>query len=116
MVTLANPFTFLAAITICALPAFLVGCNDAHSMPAVAPSAMAKAATDGSMLTVKIKTALLASSDLENLDIRIQIRNGEVVLRGFADDQVQIDRSIAVVKRVAGVGKVINRISVRKFT
>jgi hyperosmotically inducible protein len=114
MVMLANPFTFLAAIAICALPAFLVGCNDAHSMPAVAPSAMAT--TDGSMLIAKIKTALLASSDLENLDIRIQIRNGEVVLRGFADDQVQIDRSIAVVKRVAGVGKVINRISVRKFT
>lgn len=116
MVTLANPFTFLAAIAVCALPAFLAGCNDAHSMPAVARSTLAKAATDGSMLTAKIKTALLASNDLDSLDIRIQIKNGEVVLRGFADDQAQIDRSIVVVKRVAGVGRVINRISVRKFT
>lgn len=114
MNTLVNPF--LAAMALCALPAFLCGCNNAQSMPVTAPLSAIQAAPASSGLTAKIKKALMASDGIDNLDIRIRTQKDEVMLSGFADSRAQIDRSIEVVKRVAGVGRVINRISIRKFT
>lgn len=114
MITLVN--RFLGTMAICALPAFLCGCNNAQSMPVAAPLSSIQSAPAGSGLTAKIKTALMASDGIDNLDIRIRTQQDEVMLSGFADSRAQIDRSIEVVKRVAGVGKVISRIRIRKFT
>lgn len=112
MITLVN--RFLAISAICAWAAFLGGCNNAQSRPVIAPAA-SNADADPT-LAVKVKTALMASDGVDNLDIRIRMKKGEIVLSGFADSQAQIDRSIAVVKCVAGVGRVVNRINIRKFT
>ena len=114
MITLV--YRFLGAIAIFALPVFLCGCNNAQSMPVAAPLSAIQSAAAGSGLTAKIKTALMATDGVDNLDIRIRTQRDEVMLSGFADSRAQIDRSIEVVKRVAGVGKVINRIRIREFT
>jgi len=113
MVTFANRCASLLATTVLTLPAFLSGCNNAQSKP---PSAAIDATALDSTLIAKIKIALTAAGDLNDLDIRIRAQKDAVMLSGFADSKAQIDRNIEVVKRVEGVRRVINRMSVRKFT
>jgi hyperosmotically inducible protein len=113
MVTFANRCASLLATAALTLPAFLSGCNNAQSKP---PSAAISATALDSTLIAKIKIALMAAGDLNDLDIRIRAQKDAVMLSGFADSQAQIDRNIEVVKRVEGVRRVINRMSVRKFT
>ena len=116
MNTPANLFAFLATLTIFALPVALSGCNNVQGMPVAAPPIMISASVDDSALTTKIKAALMASGDTGNFDIRIQARKDAVVLSGFADSQTQVDRNLALVRRIDGVGKVINRVRIRRFT
>ena len=116
MNTPANLFAFLATLTIFALPVALSGCNNVQGMPVAAPPIMISASVDDSALTTKIKAALMASGDTGNFDIRIQAQKDQVVLSGFADSQTQVDRNLALVRRIDGVGKVINRVRIRRFT
>jgi osmotically-inducible protein OsmY len=116
MVTPANRFASLLAIAALTLPVILSGCNSAQGMPVIAPPATVDATADDAMLTAKIKIALMAGGASSDLDIRIRTQKDEVMLSGFADSQAQIDRSIKMVKRVEGVRRVINRMSIRRFT
>lgn len=116
MISPANCFPFLVTLTIFALPAALTGCNNVQGIPVIAPHTTITGSADDSALTTKIKAALMASGDMDNFDIRIQTRKDQVALSGFADSQVQLDRKLALVKRIEGVGKIINRVRVRRFT
>ncbi len=116
MITPTSRFAFLATLTIFALPAALSGCNNAEGMPVIAPLARAHAAVEDSALTSKIKTALMTSGDMDNFDIRIQAGKDAVVLSGFADSRAQIDRNLALIRRIDGVNKIINHVSIRRFT
>ena len=63
---------------------------------------------DDSVITTRVRTALLSNDDVRSLDIKVKTHKGEVMLSGFADNQTQIDRSIAVAKGIDGVGNVDN--------
>lgn len=69
---------------------------------------------DDSIVTTRVKTALLSDADVKSLDIGVVTRNGEVQLSGFVDSQVQIDRANRLVEGVDGVSKVINELSIKK--
>ncbi|SFA75894.1 BON domain-containing protein [Collimonas sp. OK607] len=116
MITPTSRFALLATLTVFALPAALSGCNNVEGMPVIAPLTRTSAPAENSALTTKIKTALAASGDMDNFDIRIQTRKDEVVLNGFADSRAQIDRNLALIRRIDGVGKIINHVSIRRFT
>lgn len=58
----------------------------------------------------------MASVDIPDLDIRIQIQKSRVVLSGFADNQAQIDRNLTLVKQVKGIRTIVNHIGIRQFT
>lgn len=114
MATHMNSFALMAAV--CALSAQLSGCNYAQSKSVFLPARMINSAVDDSMLAARIRAALMASDDITALDIKIQTKRDEVVLSGFADNHAQIDRSIALVRQLKGVRKVVNHISIRQFT
>ena len=57
-------------------------------------------------ITTKVKTELLAAEDVSGLDIKVETTNGEVKLSGRVDNQAQIDKAVAVARKVKGVGKV----------
>ncbi|MFJ2987204.1 BON domain-containing protein [Collimonas sp. NPDC087041] len=116
MATLPCRFSYPAAIIMCTLLAPLFGCNDAESINTLPQFAMNSVATPNSALTKKIKAALISHGDIDNFDIKINIQENQVVLSGFADSQAQVDRNLTVVRSVDGVTRVINHISVRKFT
>ena len=69
---------------------------------------------DDSVVTTRVKSALLAESSIKSRDIAIVTRKGEVQLSGFVDDQKQIDRAIEITRGVEGVSSVSNEMSIKK--
>jgi hyperosmotically inducible periplasmic protein len=72
------------------------------------------AAVDDSVVTAKVKSALVADSAVKAHDINVKTRKGEVVLSGNVDNEAQIDRAVQIVSNVDGVKSVSNRLSVKK--
>ncbi len=69
---------------------------------------------DDSIITTKVKAALIGDEVIKSTDIAVVTRKGEVQLSGFVNSQTQIDRALLVAKAVEGVGKVSNEMSIKK--
>ncbi len=74
----------------------------------------AGAAIDDSIISTKVKTALLADADIKGTDISVETRQGEVLLSGFVRDKAQIDKAVKVASAVEGVKKVDNKMTVKQ--
>ena len=116
----------LAPAFVCALVIGLSGC----SKPADTSTAVGQSGTtaapgtstarptvgtdiDVGLITAKVKSALLTDPDVKSIDFKVETRKGEVLLSGFATNQSQIDRALAVAKAVPGVKSVDNRVSMK---
>ena len=92
----------------------VAGCNKA---PEVAASAVPRTSVgteiDDSVLTTKVKAALLSDPDVKSFDIKTETRKGEVQLSGFVDNQAQIDRAVAVARAVEGVTGIDNKVAIK---
>lgn len=75
---------------------------------------MSGAKTDDSVITAKIKSALVADRNVDAFDISVETRQGHVLLSGFVDRPEQIDRAARIVRQVEGVRNVDNRVRVRR--
>lgn len=62
---------------------------------------------DDSMVTAKVKSAILADSRLKMMDIKVITFKGAVQLSGFVDSADVATRAVQVVRTVKGV-KVVN--------
>jgi hyperosmotically inducible protein len=71
-------------------------------------------AVDDTMLTAKVKSALLGDKAMKSFDVAVVTRKGEVQLSGFANDQGQIDRAVQLATAVEGVASVKNEMSIKK--
>lgn len=106
---LALGTTFAAVISVlvggCSKPA------DESGMPR--PSTTVGTEIDDSVVTTRVKSALLADPDIKSFDFKVETRKGEVQLSGFVDNQAQIDRATAVTRGVAGVKNIDNKVSLK---
>jgi hyperosmotically inducible protein len=68
---------------------------------------------DDSVVTTRVKSALLADPDVKSLDIKVETRKGAVQLSGFVGSQERIDKAVALVLKVEGVKGVENGMSLR---
>ncbi|HRQ06084.1 BON domain-containing protein [Nitrosomonas halophila] len=68
---------------------------------------------DDSVITTKVKAALLSDAGLESFDIKVETHKGEVQLSGFVESQDQIDRAIVVAQEVKDVKNVVNKINLK---
>jgi osmotically-inducible protein OsmY len=68
---------------------------------------------DDSMITAKIKSAILADSRLRSLDITVVTFKGVVQLSGFVDSKGVSDRAVQVSRTVKGVKAVNNSLVVK---
>lgn len=66
------------------------------------------------LITTRVKAALLADSTIKSLDITVVTRKTEVKLSGFVNNQVQIDRALEVARGIEGVTQVSNDMSIKK--
>lgn len=105
-VMLAAATTFLAA-----------GCgNRDESKPAAAAKTTVGTEIDDTVVTTKVKSALLADSEVKSFDLKVETRKGAVQLSGFVDNQAQVDRAIATTRAVEGVKDVENAITLKTGT
>jgi hyperosmotically inducible protein len=68
---------------------------------------------DDSVVTARVKAALLNEIEIKSFDIKVETRKGEVQLSGFVDNQTQIDRAITVTRGVTGVKTVENKVALK---
>lgn len=57
-------------------------------------------------ITTKVKSSLLADSDVAGLDVSVETVNGVVSLSGDVESQAQIDRAIEITRGIEGVTSV----------
>ncbi|WP_241685779.1 BON domain-containing protein [Luteimonas sp. YGD11-2] len=57
-------------------------------------------------ITTKVKSSLLADSDVAGMDIRVVTNNGVVGLSGNVDSQAQADRARQIAQDIEGVARV----------
>ncbi len=107
-------FLLLGVSLAAATSVLLTGCGRPEQAP---PASIAKTTVgteiDDTVVTTKVKSALLADADIKSFDLKVETRKGAVQLSGFVDNQAQIERAIATTRAVAGVTGVENGISLK---
>lgn len=87
---------------------------EAPAMSASGPSTTMGEKIDDTVITTKVKTALLADDTVKGMDISVNTIMGEVQLTGVVDNQMQIDKAVEVAKAVEGVQRVQNGMTLKK--
>jgi len=96
------------------LAAIAVGCSDrADTTGMPPPSTTIGTEIDDSVVTSSVKSALLADPEIKSFDLKVETRKGEVLLSGFVDNLVQLERASAVVRAVSGVKSIQNNVSLK---
>lgn len=102
-----RPYKLLFGMVLAGGMAILVtGCNRQEPVAAVvvAPAKTTVGTEiDDTVVTTKVKSALLADQEIKPFDIKVETRKGVVLLSGFVDNQAQVDRAIVVTGAVEGV-------------
>jgi len=88
----------------------MAGCNKAVDTNNPGAATTIGTEVDDSVITTKVKTAMMSDDVIKGMDVKIETRKGEVLLSGFADNQAQIDHSAAVAMAIEGVKKVDNKL------
>ena len=68
---------------------------------------------DDSVITAKVKAALLKDSAVSALEVSVETRKGTVVLSGFVDSDSQLQRAAEIAASVQGVVTVKNALVVK---
>jgi len=68
---------------------------------------------DDSVITMKVKAAIIADEELKATEINVETFKGQVQLSGFVRDPAHISRAIDVARQVEGVKGVVNSLVVK---
>ena len=68
---------------------------------------------DDTVITAKVKTAILGESTLKSAEINVETFKGTVQLSGFVNSQSDVNRAVVVAKNVKGVKSVKNDMRVK---
>ncbi len=82
---------------------------------AIGGSSSAGEVIDDSVLTAKVKTALIASPETKAHQINVETRDGVVQLSGFVDNASSKSAATSVARSVTGVKDVKNELSVKSY-
>jgi hyperosmotically inducible protein len=100
-------------VMLAAAASFLIaGCNR-QDEPAAAAKTTMGTEIDDTVVTTKVKSALLSDPDIKSFDLKVETRKGAVQLSGFVDNQEQVERAIAATRGVEGVLNVENAITLK---
>lgn len=69
---------------------------------------------DDSVITTRVKAALLSDPTIKGSDISVVTRDADVQLSGFVENQIQIDRAIELAGKVDGVKNVTDEMSIKQ--
>lgn len=71
---------------------------------------------DDSVVTAKVKAALLADPEAKGFEVKVETRKGQVQLSGFVDTQAGIDKAVALTRAIEGVNGVDNAMTLKRGT
>ncbi|EJD6506171.1 MULTISPECIES: BON domain-containing protein [Providencia] len=86
------------------------------TLTACAPSSKSEGTggyIDDTVITTKVKSALLAEKNLKSTQISVETFKGQVQLSGFVSSQADVNKAIETTRKVAGVQSVINSMKIR---
>ncbi len=112
--TSSLPFS-LALVTGLALTA--VGCSprpDTAPQAATAPATTVGMEIDDTVVTTRVKTALVEHIETKGFDIKVETHKGTVQLSGFVDNRSQADRAIAIARAVEGVQAITDAMTLKE--
>jgi hyperosmotically inducible protein len=89
------------------------GVKEVRNSIALHPDTSMGTKLDDTMLTSKVKAALMDSADVKSGDITVISEGGIVQLSGFVPSQGMKDRAVKVTEMVAGVQRVDNALIVK---
>jgi len=89
------------------LAASLAACAGSHTKESTGE------VLDDSVITTKVKSALLTEKDVDSTAISVETFKGRVLLAGFVKNPAQRQRAEGVARGVAGVKAVSNTLEVR---
>jgi osmotically-inducible protein OsmY len=103
-----------AALLIALIASATVGCNTTSERgPVESGAANAGRVVDDSVITARVKSALVADSTTKAYQIGVTTFEGKVQLSGFVDDAEARRRAAQVAQNVDGVRDVENNLEVR---
>jgi hyperosmotically inducible protein len=68
---------------------------------------------EDSVITARVKTALLKDPQVSALNVKVETYRGTVLLSGFVDDEKQAQRAVEIASGVRGVSAVQNGLAVK---
>jgi hyperosmotically inducible protein len=93
----------------------VVACTKpAEAIDAPAASISIGTTVDDSVITTRVKSALLDNIDIKSFDIKVETRKGEVMLSGFVDNQTQVDHAVKITSDIEGVKGVDNKLTLKE--
>ena len=104
----------MASATAGLLAVALVGCGKtADSSPtSVAPTSLGND-IDDTVVTARVKSALMADPLINSYDFKIETRKGDVLLSGFVDNQAQLDQAVRTTRMIEGVKSIQNNVALK---
>ena len=97
-----NQFNRLPYFIVALLYAFMLGCAATPKQEGTGEY------VDDTVITTKVKAAILGDPALKVTDINVETFKGRVQLSGFVNTQDQLERAIEVTRKVKGVKAVVN--------
>lgn len=89
------------------------GATKVHNALAIQPETSMGAKLDDSVITGKVKAALLDDKDVKSRQINVETKNGVVSLGGFVSGDKVKSRAVAVARGVSGVKSVVDALYVK---
>lgn len=105
----------LGVSLIAAMSVLLSGCDNRQDGASTPPAKTSVGnEIDDTVVTTRVKSALLADPEIKSFDLKVETRKGVVQLSGFVLNQAQIDRAMATTRGVDGVKNIENNIGVKE--
>ena len=106
----------IIALLSVAVTTMMAGCYRTEAIPTASRVPVPRTATwndkiDDAIISWRVQSALQGAQDLQGLALTLETRKSIVTLGGVVDHQVQADRAILVVSKVAGVNGVESKIT-----
>lgn len=105
---------FNATVLASSLSVLIVGCSKPQDPMMAAPATSTVGTViDDSVITTEVKAALLADPDVRSFEVKVETRKGEVMLSGYVENTMQIERAAAVARSIMGVKTLQNNMSLK---
>jgi hyperosmotically inducible protein len=92
----------------------LAACGNAEPPAVAEPQASTVGnVIDDTVLTTRVKSALMANPQINSYDFKVETRKGEVMLSGFVNSQAELNLATAIVQAVDGVKSIQNNVALK---